>query len=146
MTREHEMAVLDKCIELVTMIRPLACLAAALWVSRAAIAQPCHPGPRLFEADRAAYEAQARRLFAAHAIPYAEHRNYELDRRVPRCLALGDYDGDDNLWPQPRGEALIKDDMEAEVCRLADLGCRSLATGGDGPGDSAGRSVCRMFR
>jgi hypothetical protein len=42
----------------------------------------------------------------------------ELDHRVPRCLAVGDYDGDDNLWPQPRAEALVKDDMEAEVCRL----------------------------
>jgi hypothetical protein len=100
------------------MIRPLACLAAALAVSTAAIAQPCHPGRRLFETDRAAYEAQARRIFAAHGIPYAEHRHCELDHRVPRCLAVGDYDGDDNLWPQPRAEALVKDDMEAEVCRL----------------------------
>lgn len=99
------------------ILRPIASLA-ALGISTAAIAQPCHPGPRLFETDRDAYEAQARRVFAAHRIPYAEHRNYELDHRVPRCLAIGDYDGDDNLWPQPRAEALIKDDMEAEVCRL----------------------------
>jgi hypothetical protein len=42
-----------------------------------------------------------------------------LDHRVPRCLGVGDYDGDTNLSPQPLGEALIKDDMEAEVCRLA---------------------------
>jgi hypothetical protein len=47
------------------MIRPLESLAAALSLSAAAIAQPCHPGPRLFETDRAAYEAQARRVFAA---------------------------------------------------------------------------------
>jgi hypothetical protein len=49
----------------VTMIRPLESLAAALSLSAAAIAQPCHPGPRLFETDHAAYEAQARRVFAA---------------------------------------------------------------------------------
>jgi hypothetical protein len=55
------------------------------------MAQPCHPGPRLFETDRDAYEAQARRVFAAHRIPYAEHRYYELDHRVPRCLAVRDH-------------------------------------------------------
>jgi hypothetical protein len=86
-----------------------------LSISAAASAQPCHPGPRLHNTDHAAYEAQARRVFAAHGIPYAEHRNYALDHRVPRCLAVGEYDGDDNLWPQPRAEALIKDDVEAEV-------------------------------
>jgi hypothetical protein len=99
------------------MFRAFASLA-PLGIGTAAFAQPCHPGPRLFETDRTAYEAQARRVFAAHGIAYAEHRRYELDHRVPRCLAVGDYDGDNNLWPQPRAEALIKDDMEAEVCRL----------------------------
>jgi hypothetical protein len=44
----------------VTIIRPLESLAAVL-----SIAQPCHPGPRLFETNRPAYEAQARRVFAA---------------------------------------------------------------------------------
>jgi hypothetical protein len=100
------------------MIRRAIASLAALGISMAALAQPCHPGLRLFETDHAAYEAQARRVFAAHGIPYAEHRLYELDHRVPRCLAVGDYDSDDNLWPQRRAEALIKDDMEAEVCRL----------------------------
>jgi hypothetical protein len=99
------------------ILRAIASLA-ALGISAAAMAQPCHPGPRLFETDRVAYAAQARRVFAAHGISYTEHRNYELDHRVPRCLAVGDYDGDNNLWPQPRAEALVKDDMEAEVCRL----------------------------
>jgi hypothetical protein len=74
------------------IVRAVASLT-ALGISTAAIAQPCRPGPRLFETDRHAYEAQARRVFAAHGIPYAEHRHYELDHRVPRCLAVGDYDG-----------------------------------------------------
>jgi hypothetical protein len=46
-----------------------------------------------------------------------DQRLYELDHRVPRCLAVGDYDGDDNLWPQPRAEALIKGQLEREVCQ-----------------------------
>lgn len=48
------------------MVRVVARLA-VLGIRTAAMAQPCHPGPRLFETDRAAYEAQARRVFAATA-------------------------------------------------------------------------------
>jgi hypothetical protein len=96
------------------MIRRAIATLAALGISTAAIAQPCQPGPRLFETDRVAYEAQARRVFAAHRIPYAEHRYYELDHRLPRCLAVGDYDGDTNLSPQPLAEALIKTSSNAK--------------------------------
>jgi hypothetical protein len=38
-----------------------------------------------------------------------------LDHRVPRCLAVGDYDADSNLSPQPLTEALITDELEREV-------------------------------
>jgi hypothetical protein len=92
---------------------------AALSISAAANAQPCHPEPRLHDSDPVAYEAQARRVFAAHGIPYEDHRLYELDHRVPRCIAVGDYDADSNLSPQPLAEAKIKDSLEREVCRRA---------------------------
>jgi hypothetical protein len=81
----------------------------------AASAQPCHEGPRLYVTDHAAYERQARRVFATWGVPFADHRQYELDHRVPRCL--GGSDTDDNLWPQPIAEARIKDTLEAEACR-----------------------------
>jgi hypothetical protein len=50
---------------------------------------------------------QARRVFAAHSID---------DNVAPRCLAVGNYDGDDNLQPQLLAEAHVKDEMEAEAC------------------------------
>ena len=101
------------------MIRPLTCLAAALSVSTAAIAQPCHRGPRLFEPTM----PLTRRMPGA-SLPHTAYLTPSTaitswTRRVPRCRAVGDYDSDDDLWPQPSAEALIKDDMEAEVCRLA---------------------------
>jgi len=81
----------------------------------AAAQQACHEGPRLYETDHAAYVRQSRRVFAAWGVPYGDRHNYELDHRVPRCL--GGSDADDNLWPQPIGEALTKDRLETEACR-----------------------------
>jgi hypothetical protein len=75
----------------------------------------CHEGPRLYEVDRAAYERQARRVFAAADIPFSDRAGYELDHRIPRCL--GGQDTDDNLVPQPLAEADVKDELEREVCR-----------------------------
>jgi hypothetical protein len=100
-----------------TLIRRAIPSLAALVVSMAANAQPCYPGPRLYDIDRAAYEAQARRVFAPNGVEHAAHHGYQLDHVVPRCLAVGNYDGDDNLQPQPLTEARVKDQMEREVCR-----------------------------
>jgi hypothetical protein len=79
------------------MIRRALASLAALGISAAASAQLCHPEPLLHDTDPAAYQVQGRRVFAARGIPYQDHRLYELDHRVPRCLGIGDYDGDSNL-------------------------------------------------
>jgi hypothetical protein len=69
--------------------------------------------PRL---SGAAYRETARYVFELYGIPYAQHRNYELDHLIPRCL--GGADTVANLWPQPLPEALKKDRRwEIRICR-----------------------------
>ncbi len=91
-------------------------------VPTAAAQRACHEGRRLYQTDHAAYVRQARRVFAAWGVPFADRSNYELDHRVPRCL--GGSDADSNVWPEPLAEALIKDRLERKVCRIA---CRDGA-------------------
>jgi hypothetical protein len=70
---------------------------AVVGVNVSATEQACYPGLRLHDVDSVAYKAQARRVFAAHGVHYRDRRLYNLDRRVPRCLAGGDYDAYSNL-------------------------------------------------
>jgi hypothetical protein len=54
------------------MIRCVIASFAALGICAAASAQPCHPGPRFHNSDPTAYEAQARRVFAARSIRHQD--------------------------------------------------------------------------
>jgi hypothetical protein len=57
------------------------------------------------------WHAFARHIFATYGVPYAQHREYELDHLVP--LEIGGAPADArNLWPQPLEEALAKDRVE----------------------------------
>lgn len=63
-----------------------------------------------------AYRETAQYVFKLYGIPYARHREYELDHLIPRCL--GGADTVANLWPQPLAEAKKKDHLwEDTICR-----------------------------
>lgn len=56
--------------------------------------------------------------FAEPDLPWTQHSSYEDDHRVPLCLAGADVA--ENRWPQPFGEALVKDELERKpVARCA---------------------------
>lgn len=83
--------------------------------------------PRL---EGEAYREIARYVFSLYGVPYAEHRQYELDHLIPRCL--GGADEVRNLWPQPIEEARGKDIVETRVCRaVCDAGTMSIKDGQD---------------
>jgi hypothetical protein len=71
--------------------------------------------PRLYQVNRSAYFEQARQVFKRYRIPYEQHRDWELDHAVPRCI--GGSDEVRNLWPEPLAVATIKDAEEARICR-----------------------------
>jgi len=71
--------------------------------------------PRLYQTDRSVYFEQAQQVFERYGIPYDQHREYELDHLIPRCL--GGTDSVLNEWPEPLAEATIKHAEEARICR-----------------------------
>lgn len=71
--------------------------------------------PRPYEIDRAAYEESAHYVFGLYGVPWSRRREFELDHLVPRCI--GGADTARNLWPQPLGDAKVKDVDERRICR-----------------------------
>lgn len=54
--------------------------------------------------------AMKRHVFRTYGIPWSRHAEFEVDHLVPR--ELGGADWVQNLWPQPRAEARMKDHEE----------------------------------
>jgi hypothetical protein len=57
------------------------------------------------------------KVFTRYSVPSTCRKAYQIDDRVPLCL--GGRQSLDNLWPQPWGEARVKDKIEAQACRAA---------------------------
>ena len=58
------------------------------------------------------------KVLADYNIPLSDQYHYELDHLIP--LAIGGANTAANLWPQPQGEADLKDALES---RVQDLVC-----------------------
>jgi hypothetical protein len=65
----------------------------------------------------AGYAEVRNEVFMRYSVPYARRKAYQIDDRVPLCL--GGRQSLGNLWPQPWGEARVKDKIEAQACRAA---------------------------
>jgi len=81
----------------------------------------CHRGysrsQRLYDSDPEGYIRLRAAVMRAYHIAPVDRGKFELDHRVPACLAGTPTFA--NSWPQIWDEARVKDRIEAQACRAA---------------------------
>ncbi|MBI5210273.1 MAG: hypothetical protein HY927_09915 [Elusimicrobia bacterium] len=71
--------------------------------------------------------ARKKRVAQQYGVPWENASQYEFDHLIPVCV--GGSSLDDNIWPQPRGDAEAegKDKVEAQVCAKLRAGTMTQA-------------------
>lgn len=71
--------------------------------------------------------AKKKRVAQQYGVPWENASRYEFDHLIPVCV--GGSSQEDNLWPQPRGDAEAdgKDKVEAQVCAKLRAGTMTQA-------------------